>query len=395
MDDFRQSAAPTARRRRSASGRRLLGLLAVLALVLLLPGGAFADAIGEPALEPVPPVIETVIPSDPVVAPSESAPAPSEAAPAPSEPAPTASDPAHAASEPSPAPSDPAPAASEPAPAPSDPAPAPSEPAPAPVDPAPAPSEPAPGPSEPAPGPSEPSDPVPPADEVPADPAPAPSEPEPAPADPAPRDGRATAPKPPTSEERQEPAADQAVFVPVTAPAPAATVPSTNADADPARAPEATDDEAAHRQQEKVVRAAYKRLGLGTIAAPAPVDPVAPATAAPAQACTPIGTVVTTADPQGGAVLATRTTVRTHRAQDEQPLVRGPPAPLESPSAPVATPASGGPATGGVSGERDCAILADHVAFTLADGGSPAAAERCDHVAPAPANVAARAPPVV
>jgi hypothetical protein len=183
--------------------------------------------------------------------------------------------------------------------------------------------------------------------------------------------------------------------MPATAPVPAAPTPSTTADANPARAPEATDDEAADRQQEKVVRAAFKRLGLGTIAAPATVDPAAPVTAAPAQACTPIGTVVTTPAPEDGAALATHTTVRTQHAEDELPLVRGPPTPLESPSSPVATAASGGAAPGGVSGERDCAILADHVVFTLADGGYPAAADCCDHVAPAPANAAARAPPVV
>lgn len=143
------------------------------------------------------------------------------------------------------------------------------------------------------------------------------------------------------------------------------------------------------------MRAAFERLGLGTIAAPAPIENNAPTAAVLAQACTPIGTVAAADAPQVGAGLSTRTAVRTHRTDDEPPAVRGPPAPLDSPTSPIATAAAASASTGGASGERDSAILAEQIVFTLADGGCAVASEDCDHVAPAPASAAARAPPVV
>jgi len=384
MDDFQQSAAPVTSRRRPASGRRLLGLLVVLALVLLLPTRALADRTGAVLLQPAgtgvaltsdvtsedqPPADST--PADPTADSSEPAPATTDPAPAPSDPAP----------------SDPTP--SDPAPPPTDPAPAPSEPAPAPSDPAPAPSEPAPAPAEPAPAPS---DPAPPADEVPVDPAPAPTEP--APTDPASRDGRATTPRPPASDERQLP-----TTAPTTAPV-APLAPTTAATPTPAGGDKAADSakpagDAGDPSPAKVVRAAFKRLGLGTIATPGPVETSTPATAVAAQACTPNGTVAAVNAPQVGGGLATHAAVRTHRTDDEPPAVRGPPAPLDSPFSPAATAAAASAGTGGAGGDRDCAVFADQIVFTLADGSRPVASGSCHHAAPAPASAAARAPPVV
>ncbi|HEU4703598.1 MAG TPA: hypothetical protein VFS37_14035 [Conexibacter sp.] len=370
MDDFHQSTAPGVRR--ATSSPRLLGLLIVLASVLLVPGRALADPTSTPSWH-APAVVGALLSDD---ATSEDLP--------PGDPFPA--DPAADTSEPAPAPSESAPAE----PAPSDPVPAPSDPAPAPSDPAPAPSEPAPAPAEPAPAEPAPTDPVPPAEEVPVDPAPAPSEP--APADPAPRDGRTT-PKPPASEERQLPAGGEAAVAPVAA-APA-TAPSAPIDADAADEPaKPAGDEDAHTQA-KAVRAAFTRLGLGTIATRAPVEDGVSVAAVPAQACTPIGVVIASDAPQVGSGLTTHSTVRTHRAYQDPPVVRGPPAPLQSPSSPTATVASASAGTGGANGDRDCAILADQIAFTLVDGGYAGASDCCDHAAPAPANAAARAPPVV
>ena len=361
MDDFRQSAAPTARRR-SASGRRLLGLLVVLALVALLPAHALADG-GVDALwqgVDVGPALAHDATSE-ADAPPETAPPVAEATP----------------DEPEPAPSDP-----DPEPAPSEPAPAPSEPAPS--EPEPAPSEPA--PSDPAPAPS---DPAPPVEEVPAEPDPSES----APSDSAPSDDRAPVAKPP-SEERQLPADDEAMpalatpLAPTTLEAPATAEVESATDSEQS----AVDDDA--RRDAKIVRRAFERLGLGTIAGPGAADAADHHVAAPAQACTPIGTVAATGAPQVGTVVAPHPTTRTHRVDDDPPLVRGPPAPLDSPSSPMATAAGGSAATGGVSGERDCAILADQLVLTLAGGESKVADDCRDHEASAPAEATARAPPV-
>jgi hypothetical protein len=368
MDDFPQSAASPARRR-VASSRRLLGLFVVLALVLALPGRALAARTSTFALTSAGTALtydttsDELPPSDPTDPTTDSG-----------EPAPPSSDPAPS----DPAPSDPAPTPSDPEPTPSEPAPAPSEPAPS--DPAPAPGEPAPAPSDPAPAPS---DPVPPADEVPVDPAPASSEP--APSDPAPRDGRVA--RPPASEEREVSTAPPSA-PPVAPLAPSTVAPST---ADPATdAAKATDG----KRQAKVVRAAYRRLGLGTIAAPAAPGAGTSVTVAPAQACTPIGAVAVTEGPQGATGLASRADIHPRRVEDDAPTVRGPPAPLQSPSSPIATAGAASAGAGGASSDRDCAILADQIVFTLAGGGCATASDCCDHAAPAPANAAARAPPV-
>jgi len=373
MDAFHQSTAPAVRRRRAASGRRLLGLLVILALVLLLPGRALADRTSVVLWQP----------ADAGAALTYDAASGDEM---PSEPPPA--DPAADSSDPAPAPSDPAPAPEEPAPAPEEPAPAPEEPAPAPEEPAPAPSEPAPAPSDPAPAPT---DPAPPSDEAPAEPAPAPSEP--APSDPAPKDGRATSPKPPASEERQLPATGPAP----TSPAPVApTTAALTTTADASRAPaKPTADADGDRAQTKVVRAAFRRLGLGTIASPAAAVGSHPAASLLAQACTPIGTAAAVDAPQGTTSLANHAVTHPRRAQDEAPMVRGPPAPLQSPSSPIASAASSSAGTGSASGGRDCAILAVQIVFTLADVACATAGDCCDHAAPAPANAAARAPPVV
>jgi len=188
---------------------------------------------------------------------------------------------------------------------------------------------------------------------------------------------------------------DETVSAPVGAPAPT-PVPATPPTADPTTKPDTHDASAdSDARQAKVVRAAFKRLGLGTIAAPAAATGGTPVAATSAQACTPIGTIAATVTPQVGTTLVTRPVTRTHRVDDDPPLVRGPPAPLQSPSSPIATAAAGGAATGGVSGERDAAVLADQLVFTLADGGFAVASDCCDHVAAASANAAARAPPVV
>lgn len=351
MDDFSQSAAPTARRR-SASGRRLLGLLVVLALIVLLPARALADGgVDAPWQDAGPALAYDASAADPVSPVADATP-----------------------SEPEPTPSDPEPAPSEPAP--SEPAPAPSEPAP---------SESAPAPSDPAP-----SDPAPPVEEVPAEPAPT----EPVPVDTAPSDGRAPAPKSP-SDERQLPAGDEPVPAPVLALAPTTTVAAVTVDAEPAIAseqPAVGDDDA--RRDAKVVRRVFERLGLGTIAVPGAADSTDDQAAAPAPACTPIGTLATAVAPQVGTAVAPHTTTRAHRVDGDPPLVRGPPAPFDPPSSPMATAAGGSAATGGVSGERDCAILADQLVLTLADGESKVADDCGDHDAPAPADAAARAPPV-
>jgi outer membrane biosynthesis protein TonB len=353
MDDFRQSAAaPAACRRRSTTGRLLLGLLAVLTLALL-PASALADD-GVPAL----PIAEQVTPVDLV---PDTSVAPVEAAS--SEPAPPAES---TPTEPAP-PSEPAPPA-EPAPEP-----APSDPAPPPAEPAPAPSEPA-SPAEPAP-----SEPAPPAEATP-------------PADPAPREGRA--PKPP-ADEHEVPAGDPAVSQTIAAPAPATAVASDPAATEPEGDPQSpASADAADRDQARAVRAALRRLGITTIAAPASIDADARVAVAPASACTPTGTIEVSAAPQSAAGFVVHTTVRTHRSDGAPPVVRGPPAPLDLPSSPIATAGVASAATGGIGGQRDSAILADRIVFTLAEDGAAVLADRWDHVAPAPTSAAARAPPV-
>jgi hypothetical protein len=355
MDDFHQSAAPAVRPRRLTSGRPLLALVVVLALLTLIPGSALADRIGEVRL-------------DAGYALAYDASADGEA---PVDPAPPA-DPVPV----DPAPSDPAP--SDPPPAPSDPAPAPSEPAPAPSDPAPI--DPAPAPSDPAPAPSEP---VPPAEDTLP------------PVDPAPREGRSAASKPP-AEEHQVLAGDEGGLTPIAGSAPVYDASSETTDERSARASRPGSAEADDVGQAKSVRTALRRLGIGTIAAtPAAAADDAPVAFVSAPACTPIGTVDAAAPSQTQNGLHGHPAVPSRRSGGEPPAVRGPPAPLESPSAPLAVAGSGSAAPGGVSGERFSAILADQIVFLLdGDGASAFVFACCEHVAPAPANAAARAPPV-
>ena len=171
--------------------------------------------------------------------------------------------------------------------------------------------------------------------------------------------------------------------------APASVVaPSTDPEA---TSPEPSDQGTALRPA--AVREAFARLGIGTIAVPSVADTTPTVAAAPAQACTPVGTVSMVSS-QTTSSLPGRIIVHPRRGDDEPPHLRGPPAPLD-PSAPsFATTGSGGAAPGGASTERDCAILTDQIALTLADGGTALVDGSCDHLAPAPANAAARAPPV-
>jgi len=173
------------------------------------------------------------------------------------------------------------------------------------------------------------------------------------------------------------------------------TAPSTSESADPTTDVAKSRDGTDGQRQAKVVRAAFRRLGLGTIAGPAAPGEGPSATSALAQACTPIGTVAVTDGPQGATGLASRADSHPRRVEDDAPMVRGPPAPLQSPSSPIATAGAASSGPGGASSDRDCAILADQIVFTLAERGCATASTCCDHVAPAPANAAARAPPVV
>jgi hypothetical protein len=187
------------------------------------------------------------------------------------------------------------------------------------------------------------------------------------------------------------------VSIPAATVAPTTLAPSKTADADTATKPKApaTAERKDGANPAKVVRAAFERLGLGTVAASAGAQNGAPVAAALAQACTPIGTAAATVAPQVGTTLTTRSALRTHRVDEDPPVARGPPAPLQSPLSPIAAAAAAGAATGGVSGEHNAAILANQIVLTLADGGFAVATDCCDYVAPAPANAAARAPPVV
>jgi hypothetical protein len=142
------------------------------------------------------------------------------------------------------------------------------------------------------------------------------------------------------------------------------------------------------------VREALATFGIGTIAAPSVVDTTPTVVAAPAQACSPLGTVVSVTSPQTAAALAGHPLTRPHGAVDERPHLRGPPAPLDMPASPFATSGSAAVAPGGASGDHDCAINADQIAFTLADAGTAVAADSRDHAAPAPTTAGARAPPV-
>lgn len=392
MDDFHQSAASPPRRVRRIVSLRLLGLVAVLALLVLLPASALADRVGDVAGQGQADSLVYDAGSNEGEAPAPET-APVEPAPldlVPVETAPVAADPAAAAepiaAEAPPAetvPSDPEPAPSEPPP--SDPAPA--EPVPPPSDPAPAPTEPAPEPAPSEPAPAEPA----PAEPAPAEPAP-PVE-DSAPVDPAPRDGRAPAPKP----ARPVASGEVALPAPATIAAPAA---EATADTDLLAPAAASDDQQAATVDEratraaKAVRSALHRLGIGTIAAPAADDDPAPVAATAAPACTPIGIVVSVSSPETTDGIVTRSAIRPHRADGEPPAVRGPPLPLDAPSSPIATAGAAAGGTGGFSGDRDCAVLADQTVFTLEDGAVAVVERSCDHVAPAPANAAARAPPV-
>jgi hypothetical protein len=109
----------------------------------------------------------------------------------------------------------------------------------------------------------------------------------------------------------------------------------------------------------------------------------------------PVGAVGVVSSPQTAAALAGHPAVHPRGERDEPPRLRGPPAPLDPQSSPFATGGNGGTAPGGANGERDSAIHADQIVLELADGVVVAAPEHsCDHDAPAPANAAARAPPV-
>jgi len=142
------------------------------------------------------------------------------------------------------------------------------------------------------------------------------------------------------------------------------------------------------------VREALARLGIGTIAVPAIVDTTPIVAAAPAQACTPIGTASSVTSPQAVTAFAGHPVTHSHGTSDEPQHLRGPPAPLHTPASPYATGGSTGAAPGGANAQRDCGIHADQIVFELADGGTAVAADSCDHTAPASANAAARAPPV-
>jgi hypothetical protein len=210
------------------------------------------------------------------------------------------------------------------------------------------------------------------------------------PAAPTPRDARAPLPKPPSGE-RLVPG-DEALPLPGTTPVLAAATPADPAESTTAAPPASTDEGVA--KQTKAVRTALRRLGIGTITAPVAVDMSASSAVAPPSACTPIGVFAEAAPSQAGAGLSPRPVVRPHRVDGDPPLVRGPPAPLDSPSAPVAVPAGGSAAPGGISGERDAAVLAAQIVFVLAERGTSVAVDASDHIAPASANAAARAPPV-
>lgn len=113
-----------------------------------------------------------------------------------------------------------------------------------------------------------------------------------------------------------------------------------------------------------------------------------------AQACSPAVPVGVAAPPAAVSALAERQAVHVNRTADDPPQIRGPPAPLETPTSPCATAGGGSASPGGASGDRDCAIHGDAIAFELADSHVVFAPHGSDHVTPAPANAAARAPPI-
>jgi hypothetical protein len=177
------------------------------------------------------------------------------------------------------------------------------------------------------------------------------------------------------------------------APSPVADPPPTAATPDASSPPAASADEGTAFKA-LAVREALARLGIGTIAAPSVADTTPVVVAAPAQACTPVGVVGVVASPQTAAAFAGHPTVHPRGASHEPPHLRGPPAPLNTQSSPFATGGNGGAAPGGANGERDSAIHADQIVLELADGTVAVVADSCDHIAPAAASAAARAPPV-
>jgi hypothetical protein len=170
---------------------------------------------------------------------------------------------------------------------------------------------------------------------------------------------------------------------------PAAT--TTTPDATPQPAASADEGSAS---KAVAVRETLARLGIGTIAAPSVVDATPDVVAAPAQSCTPAGTVGVVTSPQTAAAFAGHPIAHPHGATDEPTHLRGPPPPFDPQSSPFATGGSGGAAPGGAHGERDSAIHAEEIVLELADGSTAVAVNSCDHVAPASASAAARAPPV-
>lgn len=112
------------------------------------------------------------------------------------------------------------------------------------------------------------------------------------------------------------------------------------------------------------------------------------------QSCAPAVPVGVVAPAAAVSALAERQAAHIHRAADDPPQMRGPPAPLHTPSSPIATAGAGTPPAGGASGGRDFAIDGDAIVFELPDGDVAVAPQSSDHAAPASANAGARAPPV-
>ena len=139
------------------------------------------------------------------------------------------------------------------------------------------------------------------------------------------------------------------------------------------------------------------RLGIGTVSATTPGDgasamPVV--AAASTTACAPVISTSVGAQSAAGSLLPGHQASHTHRSDQDQTQLRGPPAPFQAPSAPAATAGGGSAAPGGAGGQRDCAIQFDQVVLELSDGGTAVATGCCAPTAPAPTSDGARAPPV-
>jgi hypothetical protein len=214
---------------------------------------------------------------------------------------------------------------------------------------------------------------------------------DPAPTDPAPADPTPVDPAPPAIVKDPAPTTDP---TPPTAPALPWSAPAAGAPALPPAAssaavpatPGATPASDAPLPP-SVVGAALAQLGIAP-------PPDTSSLIAPMHVCA--ATIVTSVSVPGASnyLVPPTPTSRPHRALDDPPTVRGPPLPLDAPSAPVVAGAAAAAAAAGSAGSAGVALLLVAATLELPQSATEAPAPTAAPPTRVTAGDGARAPPV-